>query len=172
MAIICAILAIAVVWLIIDNNGAKKAEKAADYYGRLSEEIKALAGIKGNINDIHIHTDFKVVVDGEAISFRRQELDERNAFAHMHLHDPEDGDKVLHIEGRGITLGHFFNTLGMKLTSSCLTVGNEERCTEHGKEGKEGKELMLFVNGKRNYELDNYEPENRDRILIIYGSYT
>ncbi len=172
LAITCIILAVTAVWLVISYSSMKNAEKAADYYGRLSEEIKALAGIKGNINDIHIHADFKVVVDGKEVNFRRQEFDEKNAFAHLHLHDPEDGDKVLHVESKGITLGHFFNTLGMKLTSSCLTFDEEEHCTEQGKEGREGKELVLFVNGKRNYELDNYEPENQDKILIIYGRYS
>ena len=173
LAITCVILTIAAVWLLIENSSAKKAEKAADYYKRLSDEIKAVAGIKGNINDLHIHADFKVVMDGKQINFMRKDFDEKNALVHLHIGssetenpDHEEDDKVIHVESRGITLGHFFTTLGMKFTSRCFVADESSHCSN------EQDKLMMFVNGERNNELDNYELKNRDKILIIYGSYT
>ncbi len=147
----------------------KKAETAnawADYYHKESASVKSMAGIKGNLNDIHIHSDFLVMVNGKKADFNKEEYDEKNPFMHLHLDNPNDGDKVIHIEGKGITLAHFFNSLDLKFTSSCLNSGSGTICAD------KDKELQLYVNGERNYELDDYEPENNDKILILFGKYS
>ncbi len=162
-AIITSLLLIISIFLLASNSNANK---NANNMAAIADQLTALSGLKGRLNDIHIHADFRAVMNGNPVDFKKEAYEERNAFAHLHFDNPEEGDKVMHIEANGINLGHFFNTLGMKFTSNCFITEDKSYCSENG------KELMLFVNGTRNFELDNYEPKNNDRILIIYGSYS
>ncbi|MBI4438445.1 hypothetical protein HY640_00770 [Candidatus Woesearchaeota archaeon] len=136
-----------------------------EYQGRMYNYLAHMAGITGRPNDIHIHADLKLVINGQEMSLNRQEFHEKNALVHLHLNNPDDGDKVIHIEAKGVTLGHFFSSIGMKLTSNCINF-YQNNCNDGT------NQLMLFVNGQRNHEIDNYEPKNHDKILLIYGRYT
>ncbi|MBI2134237.1 hypothetical protein HYU11_06190 [Candidatus Woesearchaeota archaeon] len=161
-AITTAILLLSsVIMLVLIFN----ANNSAKIIASIANELTQLSGLQGKAGDVHLHADFKVVMNGTEISFSKKEYDERNAFVHLHL-GQADGDKVIHLEAKRINLGHFFNTLGMKLTSNCFEADGKKWC------GGNGKELMLFVNGTRNLELDDYEPRNNDRMLLIYGSYS
>ncbi len=158
------LLILSIFLFILYNNERGEAEKT-NYFAAVADELTSLAGIHGRLGELHTHADFKVVINGNTVNFSRNEFDEKNAFVHLHMDDPEDAGNVVHIEAKGIMLSHFFNTLNIKITSNCITIDNETNCNGNG------NELMLFVNGTRNLELDNYIPENHDKILIIYGKY-
>ena len=114
---------------------------------------------------IHEHADFAVYIDGKKIDFsdpKYQSSEEKALDPDTHLHDGV-GD-ILHKHKKGITLGYFLGTLGMKFDEKCLT-------TEDGKEycSTADKQLRLYVNGTLNDTLGNYEFSDLDRILITYG---
>ena len=66
---------------------------------------------------------------------------------------------------KGVTLGRFFKSLGMSLTSSCFVTDTGQQYCSNGTES-----LKMFVNGQPNAQFDAYPPQDLDRILITYGS--
>lgn len=114
---------------------------------------------------VHEHADFKVVLNGKAVDFTQskyQSTHEKELHPYSHLHDGEGG--VVHKHRTGITLGDFFTSIGIKLTSSCIQMDTkEEYCSN------ETNTLKFFVNGESKTALDSYEFNDLDRILISYG---
>lgn len=118
------------------------------------------------LGDVHEHADFKVYLLGEAHDFAQDKYmsskdDIQSNFVHLH-----DGDgEVVHKHLAGITLGTFFETLGMQFTSDCFTLDDGQAfCND------EENRLRLYVNGKRNFRYGDYEFFDLDQILITYGS--
>ncbi|MDO8634283.1 MAG: hypothetical protein Q7K34_03240 [archaeon] len=118
--------------------------------------------------EFHEHADFKVILDGKEIDFalpKYMTTEEQILSSFVHLHDG-DG-KVLHTHAKGVTLGVFFESLGMKFSKECFVLDRGEQfCNGNG------KTLKLFVNGKLNQEFENYEPQDLDRILVTFGDET
>ncbi|MFQ5998271.1 MAG: protein-disulfide isomerase, partial [Candidatus Bathyarchaeia archaeon] len=81
-----------------------------------------------------------------------------------HLHDREPGD-IIHIHATGVSLGFFFQTIGISLSSSCLSLDDGRQFCNQGV-----STLKLFVNDNPNDDFENYFPRDGDRILITYGS--
>jgi len=81
----------------------------------------------------------------------------------VHLHDLNG--KVIHQHASGITLGFFLETLGMKLTDTCLTLDDGTAYCNSG-----NKILKLYVNGEANTGYENYDLQDEDRILLSYGA--
>lgn len=118
-----------------------------------------------NQEKIHEHADFAIYLEGEKMDFqdpKYQSSEEKALDPDTHLHDGV-GD-VIHKHKKGITLGYFLGTLGLRLDGKCLT-------TEAGKEycDTADKPLRLYVNGTPNDTLGNYEFSDLDRLLITYG---
>lgn len=115
---------------------------------------------------VHEHADFAVYLDGEQLDFtpaKYQSSKDNPLDPDAHLHDG-NGD-VTHKHRKGITLGYFFNTLGMKFDNQCfVTDDGREYCNTAD------KKLKMYVNGKENIVFGNYEFSDLDRILISYGS--
>lgn len=113
----------------------------------------------------HIHADFKVYVNGKAMDFTQskyQSTEEKELNEYIHLHDG-NGD-IIHVHKKGIRLGEFFDSLGIKFSSECLVLDTGESYC-----GSEDQLLKFYVNGKENNLYDKYEPQDLDRILIVYG---
>ncbi|MDO8624848.1 MAG: hypothetical protein Q7R47_02100, partial [Candidatus Diapherotrites archaeon] len=117
---------------------------------------------------IHWHADFKVYLDNNAFDFSQskyQSVEGNELSERIHLHE-NDGN-VIHIEGADVLLGEFFNSIGMKFSSTCfVTDTNKSYC-----DGAAGQ-LKFFVNGQINTQFENYVPQDLDRILIAYGNET
>lgn len=117
---------------------------------------------------VHEHADFAVYLNGERFDFKPakyQSSDTNPLDPDAHLHDG-NGD-VTHKHRKGITLGYFFDTLGMKFDNQCFA-------TDDGKQycNTADKKLTMYVNGKENTQFGNYEFTDLDRILITYGDMT
>ncbi|QSR87173.1 DsbA family protein [Candidatus Methylacidiphilum infernorum] len=116
---------------------------------------------------VHEHADFRVVLDGKPIDFSAPKYQSRfgqEIDPYVHLH--HGNGRVIHKHKRGITLGYFFKTLGMELSKDRFVLDTGEKF-----EVRNGKVLLLFVNGKLEPSLDAYEPRDLDRILIYYGPF-
>lgn len=111
-------------------------------------------------NEIHIHADFAVYLDGERVDFSESIYhSDEQAVRHpfLHLHDG-DGD-VLHIHAKNQTLAAFFESIGIRLDENCLTRGTHSYCR--------GDNLRMFINGKEWTEpFTAYTPRDLDRIVL------
>ncbi|MFQ5763201.1 MAG: protein-disulfide isomerase, partial [Candidatus Bathyarchaeia archaeon] len=72
----------------------------------------------GTVGSTHEHASFKVYVNGELIDFSQGKYQLKSRYVHV---EGNVGD-ILHVHATGVKLGFFFETLGMKFTSSCLTL--------------------------------------------------
>jgi protein-disulfide isomerase len=94
----------------------------------------------------HAHFNLKIYVNGVTVDLSQEkyqstegkELDEN-----IHVHDG-NGD-IVHIHKKGVVLGEFFTSIGMKLSKDTF---------------------KLFVNGKENTAFLDYMPQDLDRIVI------
>ncbi len=115
---------------------------------------------------VHEHADFKVYLNGKAFDFtsaKYQDSKEAPLDPYAHLHDG-NGD-VTHKHRQGVTLGYFFKTIGIGFDKNCFVTDDKKQyCSD------EKNTLKLYVNGKLNDKLGEYEFTDLDRIVISYGS--
>lgn len=109
---------------------------------------------------IHVHADFKVYANDNAIDFSILMYQLQSKSVHV-----EDGiGDVMHIHKKGITIGDFFETLDIQFNKTCITFQIEgSYCNA------DNKKLSFYVNGIENNEYENYEIKDLDKILISYG---
>ncbi len=119
----------------------------------------------GILGSDHIHADFKVYINGEKINFNQEKYFVRSAFVHVEPEvNSEKTGEVLHIHAKGIPLGLFFESLGIRFYSDCFEIDDKQFCNN-----KDNK-LRFFVNNVENAQFENYVPEDLDKILITYGN--
>jgi len=150
-----AILAIALLWVIIDRNYLKN---AMNDIGNQKSQLHLLSGIQA-LKSTHEHADVKVYINGKAMDFSQPKYQLTTSFIHF-----EEGiGDVSHIHAKGLTIGHLFNSLGGRIARDCLTL-DQTYCNEGN------KVLKFYVNGKLNDEVSNYEMKDLDKYLITYGN--
>jgi len=125
---------------------------AATYYSPL-----------GLLNSAHDHADFKVYLDGQVVDFSQPQYQLQHANVHV---EAGDGD-VVHMHAAHVTIGAFFQTLGMRFDSTCFTLDTGQSFCNGG-----GKTLKFYVNGQPNAQFDAYVLRHLDRILVSYGDET
>lgn len=117
------------------------------------------------VGDVHEHADFKVYLNGVAYDFAQEKYmssEEAPLSPFTHVHDG-DGE-VIHKHMSGVTLGTFFESLGMQFSADCFVLDTgEPYCNETA------HMLRMFVNGEENEDFEHYEFHDLDRILITYG---
>lgn len=115
--------------------------------------------------EVHWHASVDMFVCGE----KRDDLNNLGKVQHvggslLHTH----GDGIAHIEGRilkqeEITLGRFFNAVGLKFSDSqILDKKNGDLCNE-----TPGK-IKIFVNNQENTEFRNRVLKDGDAIKIVF----
>ncbi len=108
--------------------------------------------------EVHIHADFKVYINDKAIDFSVPMYQLRDKSVHV-----EDGiGDMVHVHKEGITMGHFFETLGIEFDNECIVI-DDNYCSE------DDNKLSFYVNGIENDEFENYEIRDLDKILVSYG---
>jgi len=109
---------------------------------------------------IHTHPTIFVSINGENITVPGS-IGLGGLQRSIHTHEP---DNVLHVEKSGtvrerdVTVGNFFEIWGEDFSSISI-LGYEN--------GSLGTVRML-VNGEENFEFENYQMRDRDRIEIVY----
>jgi hypothetical protein len=112
----------------------------------------------GPVGSTHIHADYKVYLDGQAVDFTKREYMVKAQYVHI---EGMNGD-VIHVHATGVTIGDFFKTLGMKFTNECF-VKDKKYCTD------EQRLLKFYVNGEPNDLYGDYLIGDQDKMLISYG---
>ena len=116
--------------------------------------------------EFHIHTNFAVYLNGVQYNFNQTKYmeDESNPLsALIHIHDMNGG--VVHIHQDGFTLGTFFQSIGIKLNSTCFTLDIGAAYCNSG-----SSTLKFYVNGQQSSLYDNYRFSDLDKILITFGN--
>ena len=108
---------------------------------------------------LHIHPNLKIIIDGRNETIPANIGLTQNVMKPIHTHDASG---KLHIEGlcvRNFTLRDFFSIWEKQFNAKCIF----NYCTDKG-------ELKMSVNGKENFEFENYSMKDNDDILIEYIS--
>lgn len=132
----------------------------------VNEQKKNSSGQVSTLDSQHIHADFKVYVNGQAIDFAKQENYLKARFVHL---DPnpqnnDDAASVLHIHAQYVPVKLFFESIGMKLEQDSLTLQDGQTVTK-----SDENTLKYFLNGQQVDELGNYTPQDLDKLLISFG---
>lgn len=115
---------------------------------------------------VHEHADFKVYLNDKVFDFslaKYQDSKESPKDPYAHLHD--GNGTVTHKHRQGVTLGYFFKTIGMSFDKNCFITDTKQQYCSDGK-----NTLKMYVNGKPNDKLGEYEFTDLDKIVISYGS--
>ncbi|MBI2130965.1 hypothetical protein HYU10_04310 [Candidatus Woesearchaeota archaeon] len=123
-----------------------------------SMDSNAKIGILGSQ---HIHSDWKVYIEGKAMDFSDKSHMER-----MRSNMPVSS--FIHVDSgapaAGVPLWIFFKSVGMDFSKDCINMENKEKfCNDSN------KKLKFFVNGKESNEFENYAFKDLDKIVVSYG---
>ena len=129
-----------------------------DRLNRYVDDLKTVSGL-GVIGDAHIHADIAIYINGEKVDLSQQKYQLKAKQVHV-----EDGrGDVVHVHVKGITPGHFLNSIGLRLNGGCIETDAERFCNS------DSKKLKFYINGKLTDEGGSYALKNMDKILISYG---
>lgn len=119
----------------------------------------------GILGSQHIHADFKVYINGEALDFAKPEYYMKSSVLHVdNNQNKEDSSGVMHMHAKNVPLWLFFRSLGMKLEKSSLTLVDGKIL-----KNENGNTLKFYLNGHKVDELENYVFQPSDKLLINYG---
>lgn len=112
---------------------------------------------------IHWHPQLKIILNGVERGIPPQIGIGPGGHSQTHTHE---GNGVIHLESNNptkkiVTLGYFFDTWNKELSQECIF----EYCVDKG-------ELKMSVNGKENFDFDNYFMKDGDKIIIEYNSFS
>lgn len=117
--------------------------------------------------EYHVHADFRIFVGESRIDLSDEMFmttASNNLSEDAHLHD--GNGEVKHIHAEDLTFSAFLKSLDIELTSSCLTMFNQEPLCS----GEEN-EVLLYVNGELfTSPISQYVPVDDDSILLYYGN--
>lgn len=116
----------------------------------------------------HNHADMKVFVNGQSINFAKPEYYMKSKLIHVdNNQNQEDASSVLHMHAKGVPMGWFFESLGMKLEKESFTAADGQIY-----KNENGKTLKFYLNGQKVDDLGDYSFQPLDKLLISYGSET
>ncbi|MFA4906878.1 MAG: hypothetical protein WC602_01260 [archaeon] len=115
----------------------------------------------GAVGSQHIHADFKLYINGNAVGLSQQKYQLRSKYVHM---ENGDGD-IVHVHATGVTLDYFLRTIGFGIDKNCLATDASGKLCPNGSES-----LAVYVNGGKRGDAANYVFRNLDKILVSYGS--
>lgn len=118
--------------------------------------------------EFHDHANFAVYLNGAKYNFNQSQYmttedNEVGKRQYVHMHDMNGG--VIHLHEPGITLGMFFDSIGIKLNSTCFILDNGTSYCNSDK-----STLKMFVNGVQSSDFDNLQLHDLNKVLISYGN--
>ena len=112
------------------------------------------------LGDAHEHASILVKIFNDKFDFAHPDYQIKSSWIHF---EGLDGNTI-HRHSKDVTLGYFFDTLGIGLSQDCYVfVDGREFCTN------EEYSLKFLVNGNNVEDITEYVVSEGDRILISYG---
>ncbi len=148
----------------------------------LASALLAACGFLGaepavNPDPNHTHADFLMVIEGRMIDFSDEKYmseavtdetephEHEEGYLHQYLHLHDGVGHVIHRHKPGLTIGEFFDSIGVTMTENCVTLDNgASYCND-----AENRWRML-VNGEERALDPAYTFEDLDRLLFVYGA--
>lgn len=117
----------------------------------------------GALGSEHSHVVLLVKVFGDTFDFALPAYQIKTSWIHF-----EGGDgTTIHKHATGVKLGYLFDSLKLTLDDKCFIFQDGRQfCTN------EDYTLNFYINGEKVNDVRNYEPMDKDRILIVYGAET
>jgi len=143
------------------NPGLKKSMVLSDSVG-VSEPIMESVSLSefGELGSEHAHAQIFVVISGYTVDFSGPQYQLSSEY--MHFENDEGG--LIHRHATGVTLGFFFETMGIQLSENCFSYDEGSYCTNSD------HTLEFYVNAGKLDKLDSYVVQQGDRIVISYGN--
>jgi len=117
----------------------------------------------GALGSEHSHAAILVKIFGDTFDFSVPAYQLKTSWIHF-----EGGDgTTVHKHAKGVTMGYLFDSLKIKVDDKCFDFPDGRQfCTN------EDYSLKFYINGEKINDIRNYEPMDKDRILIAYGAET
>jgi len=133
----------------------------------------------GPLNSQHVHADFKLYLNGQAVDFSQNKYQlgggSQNNYVHM-----ESGDgNVIHVHATGIIFDDWLKSIKINIDSNCLTMDDRtEYCNSQNNTLKMFTEHCSAVGTNSTScsgwqqiaPTGNYTFQDLDKILISYGN--
>ena len=117
----------------------------------------------GPVGSQHVHSDFKVYLNGALVDFSIPKYQVNPNRQHVHM-EGGDGD-VVHLHATGIKTGFFFSTLGIAFNSTCIAMDTGRAYCNNA-----NNTLKFYVNNEPNSEFEMYMMKSLDNVLVSYGN--
>jgi len=117
----------------------------------------------GAMGSAHDHTSILVKIFGDTFSFDGPAFQIKSPWIHF---EGRDGSTI-HKHASGVTLGFLFDSLRIALDDQCYVFPDgKSYCTN------EDYVLKFFINEEQVSDIVDYEIDEGDKILIIFGAET
>ena len=117
----------------------------------------------GAMGSAHDHTGILVKIFGDTFSFDGPAFQIKSPWIHF---EGRDGSTI-HKHATGVTLGFLFDSLRIALDDQCYVFPDgKSYCTN------EDYVLKFFINEEQVSDIVDYEIDEGDKILIIFGAET
>jgi len=117
----------------------------------------------GRLGDAHENISLLVRIFGDKFDFTGSAYQIKSSYIHF---EGREGNTI-HRHSSGVTMGYFFETLGITLTDECYTFPDgREFCIN------EDYSLKFYINHEQVPSILDYVANQSDRILVSYGDET
>jgi len=117
----------------------------------------------GALGSEHSHAAILVKIFGDTFEFSGPAFQIKSSWIHF---EGRDGTTV-HKHATGVDLGYLFDTLSIGLDDQCYIFPDGKQFCSN-----EDYKLKFFINGEQVSDIRDYEIQEGDRILIVYGAET
>jgi len=117
----------------------------------------------GALGSAHENIPLLVRIFGDKFDFSTSAYQIKSSYMHF-----EGGNgNIIHRHASGVTMGYFFETLGLTLTDECyIFKDGREFCSN------EDYSLKFYINNQQVDSILDYIGQQNDKILISYGNET
>ena len=120
----------------------------------------------GKYGSEHAHAAIVVIVDDEQVNFGLPQFQISSNYIHFENNNPYQ----IHMHATGVPLEILFSSFGMKLTSECIVMNNENSSDTGRFCESEDQSLLFYLNGEQYYaDISQYVIKQNDRILVSFG---
>ena len=117
----------------------------------------------GALGSEHSHAAILVKIFGDTFEFSSPAFQIKSSWIHF---EGRDGSTI-HKHATGVDLGYLFETLGIGLDDQCYVFPDGKQfCTN------EDYTLKFFINREQVSDIRDYEIQEDDRVLIVFGAET
>jgi hypothetical protein len=137
--------------------------KESHQYMQSFKDLSSLTAVDPS-KPTQLYADFMLYVDGKEVVFEDKSLFNRNPY--VLLRPGEESRNLIVVRAQGVTVQQFFRSIGIGLTRNCLSMLGSDFCSDPGT----GSTLKFYVNGAPMADAQDYVIQDKDKILVSYGS--